>query len=156
MTAQTIKGLVPAWMLPSAPHEKALPENKSFAESFVIARAQAGLTQRELAAKVGVSLSQICRYELGISRPRPRVLLALAEVFGKTTSPHAPPQEARTATIVTGPWPSYAQFKDLPERERWVLYGSAKAYRESLETQRFAMAESYDDFISRVCRELEL
>ncbi|MBP5054341.1 hypothetical protein [Pseudomonas chlororaphis] len=69
--------------------------------------------------------------------------------------PHAP-QERRTATIVTGPWPSYAQFKDLPERERWVLYGSAKAYRESLETQGFAMAESYDQFVSRVTAELDL
>ncbi|WP_047305243.1 hypothetical protein [Pseudomonas fluorescens] len=71
------------------------------------------------------------------------------------TNPHAL-QELRTASIVTGPWPTYAQLKGLPERERWVLYGSAKAYREALETQGFAMAESYDDFISRVCRELEL
>ena len=73
-----------------------------------------------------------------------------------TINPLAPPQERRTATVVTGPWPTYSQFKDLPERERWVLYGSAKAYREALEAQGFAMAESYDDFISRVCRELEL
>lgn len=71
-------------------------------------------------------------------------------------NPHTPPQELRTATIVTGPWPTYGQFKDLPERERWVLYGSAKAYREALERQGFTMAESYDAFVRRVTEELDL
>lgn len=70
--------------------------------------------------------------------------------------PHAPPQELRAASIVTGPWPTYAQFKDLPERERWVLYGSAKAYREALEREGFAMAESYEAFVRRVTEELDL
>lgn len=55
-----------------------------------------------------------------------------------------------------GPWPTYAQFKDLPERERWVLYGSAKAYREALERQGFQMSESYDAFVRRVTEELDL
>ena len=73
-----------------------------------------------------------------------------------TTNPHAPPQDARTAPVIVGPWPTYAHFKDLPERERWVLYGSAKAYREALENQGFVMAETYHEFISRVCRELNL
>ena len=71
-------------------------------------------------------------------------------------NPHAPPQDARTAPVIVGPWPSYDHFKDLPERERWVLYGSAKAYREALETQGFVMAEAYDDFVRRVTRELGL
>lgn len=73
-----------------------------------------------------------------------------------TTNPHAPPQERPTATIVTGPWPIYAQFKDLPERERWVLYSGAKAYREMLEQTGFVMSESYDDFVTRVTRELDI
>lgn len=72
------------------------------------------------------------------------------------TNPHAPPQELRTATIVTGPWPTYGQFKDLPERERWVLYGSAKAYRAALEDQGLVMSESYDQFVRRVTEELDL
>lgn len=67
-----------------------------------------------------------------------------------------PPQELHTASIVIGPWPTYAQFKDLPERERWVLYGSAKAYREALERQGFQMSESYDAFVRRVTEELDL
>ncbi|GLK88296.1 hypothetical protein [Pseudomonas turukhanskensis] len=60
------------------------------------------------------------------------------------------------AKTIAGPWPSYAAFKGLPERERWVLYGSAKAYREALENQGFVMAEGYDDFVRRVTRELSL
>lgn len=70
--------------------------------------------------------------------------------------PHAPPQDASTAPVIVGPWPTYDHFKYLPERERWVLYGSAKAYREALENQGFVMAESYRDFIARVCRELNV
>lgn len=39
-----------------------------------------------------------------------------------TTGPNGQP-------VIAGPWPSYRQFRDLPERERWVLYGHAKACR---------------------------
>lgn len=60
------------------------------------------------------------------------------------------------ATIIIGPWSSYAGFRSLPERERWVLYGSAKAYREALEIQGLVMSESYDEFIKRVTAELEI
>ena len=62
----------------------------------------------------------------------------------------------QAAHVIAGPWPSYSQFKDLPERERWVIYGSAKAYRRALEEAGFAMGESYDDFVKRVTRELDV
>jgi hypothetical protein len=61
-----------------------------------------------------------------------------------------------TSCKIAGPWPTYASFRNLPERERWVLYGSAKAYRQALEDQGFVMAESYDAFIKRVTDEMEL
>lgn len=61
-------------------------------------------------------------------------------------------QQRAGATIISGPWPS----RDLPERDRWVLYGSAKAYREALELQGLVMSESYDEFIKRVTAELEI
>lgn len=60
------------------------------------------------------------------------------------------------AAVISGPWPSYAAFRGLPERDRWVLYGSAKAYREALELQGIAMAEPYDQFVHRVTAELEI
>lgn len=72
------------------------------------------------------------------------------------TDPRHPSVETGPASVIAGPWPSYAQFKNLPERERWVLYGSAKAYREALEVQGLVMAEGYDAFIKRVCAELEI
>lgn len=72
------------------------------------------------------------------------------------TRPRISSAEKRPASVIAGPWPSYASFKNLPERERWVLYGSAKAYREALEDQGLIMAEVYDDFVRRVTGELEL
>ena len=77
-----------------------------------------------------------------------------------TISPPSIPNDAdsmhSTACKIAGPWPTYASFRNLPERERWVLYGSAKAYRQALEDQGFVMAESYDAFIKRVTDEMEL
>ncbi len=72
------------------------------------------------------------------------------------TPPHQARQDLSGASIIAGPWPTYSQFKTLPERERWALYGSAKAYRLALEDQGFAMAEPYDQFVQRVTAELEI
>ena len=66
-----------------------------------------------------------------------------------TASPNGRP-------VIAGPWPSYRQFRELPERERWVLYGHAKACRGALEDQGFLMAEGYDDFVKRVTEELDI
>lgn len=72
-------------------------------------------------------------------------------------STHTQALHQRTgAAIITGPWPTYSAFRDLPQRERWALYGSAKAYREALELQGFQMAETYDAFVRRVTEELDL
>ena len=72
------------------------------------------------------------------------------------TRPRTSSAEKGPPSVIAGPWPSYASFRSLPERERWVLYGSAKAYREALEDQGLIMAEGYDDFVRRVTGELEL
>lgn len=64
--------------------------------------------------------------------------------------------EKGPVSVIAGPWPSYSQFRELPERDRWALYGSAKAYRQALEDQGLVMAESYDAFIRRVTGELDL
>ncbi|MGO0684830.1 hypothetical protein [Pseudomonas fulva] len=65
------------------------------------------------------------------------------------------PQRAG-ATIITGPWPTYTQFKDLPERERWTLYELAKAGRQAMEDKGLTMSETYDGFVRRVTQELDL
>jgi hypothetical protein len=61
-----------------------------------------------------------------------------------------------TTAVIAGPWPRYSHFRNLDERDRWVMYGAAKAFREDLERRGIAMAESYDDFIKRVTDELEI
>lgn len=64
--------------------------------------------------------------------------------------------EKSPVSVIAGPWPSYRQFSGLPERDRWVVYGSAKAYHQIMEDQGMVMAETYDAFIRRVCAELEI
>ena len=65
-------------------------------------------------------------------------------------------QPIARARTIAGPWPSYAGFTHLPDRERWLLYESAKRNRYELETQGFEMAEQYDAFVQRVTRELDI
>lgn len=65
-------------------------------------------------------------------------------------------QKRAGAKIINGSWPTYTQFKDLPERERWTLYELAKAGRQAMEDNGFEMAESYDAFVRRVTEELDL
>ena len=71
-------------------------------------------------------------------------------------NPTQTPQQRAGASIVTGPWPTYSQFKGFPERERWTIYELAKAGRQAMEDCGFEMAESYDEFITRVTAELEI
>lgn len=73
-----------------------------------------------------------------------------------STNPIAHPQGAPASPVIVGPWPSYASFADLPERERWKMYSGAKAHREMLEQAGFVMSETYDDFVRRVTRELNV
>ncbi|WP_065759598.1 hypothetical protein [Pseudomonas defluvii] len=74
-------------------------------------------------------------------------------------SPSTPPkalQQRAGATTIAGPWPSYAQFKSIPEHERWTIYELAKAGRLAMEDKGFQMAESYEAFVRRITEELEL
>ena len=61
-----------------------------------------------------------------------------------------------TAEVVAGPWPNYSNCRDLPDRDRWEVYAMAKASRGALEDRGVVMTESYDDFVRRVTRELDL
>ena len=72
------------------------------------------------------------------------------------TSPHAPPQELTPAPVIAGPWPSYTNCRHLSEGERWTIYEVAKAGRLALQDRGIIMDEAYEDFVRRVCRELDL
>jgi len=65
-------------------------------------------------------------------------------------------EPAPSEPLVMCPWPSYVGARHLPERERWAVYSTAKAYRAALEEQSVAMAEPYDQFVQRITAELEI
>lgn len=58
-----------------------MSDQKPFSERLVWARAEAGITQRELAKKAGISVPQIVRYEAGKSMPRLGAALKLARAL---------------------------------------------------------------------------
>lgn len=67
-----------------------------------------------------------------------------------------PPEELTTAPVIAGPWPSYTNCRHLPERDRWEIYGLAKAGRLALQDRGIIMDEAYEDFVRRVTGELDL
>lgn len=58
-----------------------MTDEKPFSERLLWARSEAGLTQKDLASKSGISLPQIVRYEAGRSTPRLGGALKLARVL---------------------------------------------------------------------------
>ncbi len=60
----------------------ALKEEFAFANSAIEARKRAGLTQQELAQKMGTTQPVVARLEAGNSRPSLRTLERLAEATG--------------------------------------------------------------------------
>ena len=52
-----------------------------FASRLTQARAEAGMTQRELSEQTGISTVQLSRYEAGKSNPRPPLLVKLANAL---------------------------------------------------------------------------
>lgn len=53
-----------------------------------------------------------------------------------------------------GAEPSYRSFRKLPLEQRWQWYENAKRIRRGREMAGVKMAETYDQFIARVTREL--
>lgn len=51
---------------------------------IAIAREQAGLTQAQLAERLSVTQGAVSQWEMGITSPRPAMLLRLADVLGCT------------------------------------------------------------------------
>ena len=59
------------------------PENSSWARALIEARARAGLTQEQLAARMGTSQSAVARMESGKVLPSGRTLARLARSFAE-------------------------------------------------------------------------
>ena len=62
--------------------------------SFLSARKKSGLSQADVAEKLGVSSAAVCQWETGKTMPDPRKLPKIAEIFNCTVdellSPDAP------------------------------------------------------------------
>ena len=56
----------------------------SFAENFKDARTRAGLTQQQIADKLGLDHTAIAQYERGISTPNFKNLSKICEMLGTT------------------------------------------------------------------------
>ena len=60
-------------------------------DDVVAARRQLGLTQAELARVLGIALTTLQRWELGLTRPPPYLRLALERLIeGKKICPESP------------------------------------------------------------------
>ncbi|WP_077430494.1 helix-turn-helix transcriptional regulator [Pseudomonas sp. C9] len=76
-----------------------MTDAKPFSERLLWARSEAGLTQKDLASKSGISLPQIVRYEAGRSKPRLGGALKLARVLGMDAYDLAPELKRTTKEI---------------------------------------------------------
>lgn len=73
-----------------------------FGKRLAHARAAKNMTQRDLADAVGITWSQISRYEAGKARPRLAVLIKLSEALGVSTDQltgDQPEDEGREITL---------------------------------------------------------
>lgn len=76
-----------------------MTETRSFAERLRWARSEAGLTQKELSEKSGISQPQIVRYEAGRSKPRLGGALKLARAL-KIDAYYLMPELKQTTTEI--------------------------------------------------------
>lgn len=116
---------------------------KGFPSRLVRLRADAGMTQRDLAQASGVSVPQIARYETGTSKPRMTALVKLAKALGVDVSMLADaneePETVELALYIQG------EEKPLPvalRKERFdQIAAEAKASGVTLEAQIMALLE---------------
>ena len=93
-------------------------------ERLRLARRAAGLSQRELARKIGVSAMAISKYERGSATPRSDVLLRLARALNLRVD-----ALLRPARVSVGQ-PAYRCRKRLPPREEAALLAQVQDWLE--------------------------
>lgn len=76
-----------------------MTDKKAFAERLLWARSKAGMSQKELAEKSGISVPQINRYESGKAVPRLRSAMRLGHVLGVDAYDLVPELEGSTKEI---------------------------------------------------------
>lgn len=54
---------------------------------LIALRKERGVTQQEMAAAVGISITSVCRIEMGVQEPGAEILLKWAEALGHDVAP---------------------------------------------------------------------
>lgn len=74
-----------------------------------------------------------------------------------TTPNHAQVLQQRAgAVIIPAGFPTYGAMQEQPESARWYFYEFAKQLRAELQRHGCLFAEPYDQYVRRVCEELQL
>jgi len=115
-----------------------------FAERIRAARLLAGLSQREVGARVGVTAMAISKYETGQMVPSSGVLLRLAETLGVGIEFFLRPVLVRPRAL------SFRRHPRLPAREREQAGAAAAEWIERyLEAEQLAGSEAATDRLPR-------
>ena len=87
-------------------------------ETILTYRKRMGLSQEELAARLGVSRQAVSKWELGISTPDPGNIVALAKLFGISTDEllmdEVPPQSSSIPQPTANAAPQGDSLERLP------------------------------------------
>ena len=113
--------------------ELVLVDNATLGRRIRAHRLAAGLSLRELAQRLTVSAQALSQYEMGHTRPRPEVLVALAEVLGTSIEQ----LERAPGTVALGP----VRILD-PHRRRRRELGMAQGSLVSLTERSLALEQS--------------
>lgn len=84
---------------------EALEEEFTLASALIDARNRAGLTQQELARRMGTTQPVVARLESGRVRPSMRTLERLAEATGSRLLISFKPRDASTPAVLSGQQP---------------------------------------------------
>jgi|SRR5450755_3747015 transcriptional regulator with XRE-family HTH domain len=104
---------------------------ESMADRIQLLRKQAGLTQIELAGKIGVSKSQFIRYESKDVQPPANIINKLADVLGTSVDFLISGDKTEKAKASLKNSELIQRFKEvdsLPEEEQGVLIKIISAY----------------------------
>jgi transcriptional regulator with XRE-family HTH domain len=104
---------------------------ETLADRIQLLRKQAGLTQIELAGKIGVSKSQFIRYESKNVQPPANIINTLADVFGTSVDYLISGDKSEKAKATLKNSELLQRFKEidvLPDEEQGVLLKVISAY----------------------------
>jgi len=102
-------------------------------------RKQKGLSQSQLADKLGISYAQLSRYEIKDIQPPADVLSKLADIFGTSIDYLVNgdnEQKAKTTIQNAELLNEFKEIDKLPDSEKSVLLKVIRAYRRDFKAQQ--------------------